>query len=134
MHPRNTIRNELKAIIEGVVNVPVFASRARDLPPNTRGAVVVYVGRESLRRLDERPGAPVARQMVAEIVVLVEGTDEAGSEVADEISRSIEVAISKDYAHAAPVSAEVSYNADSKRVKTLVITSYSIEIQDAMEA
>lgn len=134
MHPRKIVRDEVKQLLEQHLDVPVFACRARELPPKTPSAVALYVTSETLQRQDDRARAPVSRAMNLAIIVLTEGEDEEATDASDELCRAIEFLISDSYTHAAPVSSSVQYDGNSKRVKVVADLNYAVEIIDNMGA
>lgn len=135
IHPRTKLREDVKATLESHLGVPVFASRARDLPPRTPRAVLVYVADEKLQQ--ESPGtprAPVSRKMQLEILTLCEGDDEEVSQAADQICRTVELAMNEDHPSAALTGSQVRYDGQSRTTRTIVVTTYLVDKLDEMEA
>lgn len=134
-HPRTQLREDVKATLESVVGVPVFASRARDLPPRTPRAVLVYVADEKISPESAgTPYAPINRKSQLEILTLCEGDDEDVSAAADQICRTIELAMNERHPDAALTGSQIRYDGNSRTVKTIIVTTYMVAELDTMEA
>lgn len=98
MHPRQALRNDLKALLEAALpSVPVLVSRARALKPGEDSAVLVYVMRETISRPPATKGracGPIQRQMTVEIVAMCDGRDGEVVDQLDDLCRAIELTLS----------------------------------------
>lgn len=98
MHPRQALRNDLKALLEAALpGVPVLVSRARALKPGEDSAVLLYVMRETIARppaTKGRAGGPIQRQMTVEVVAMRDGRDGDVVDQLDDLCRAVELTLS----------------------------------------
>jgi hypothetical protein len=140
MHPRSLIKTGLKTLLEATPGLPpVYLSRVRDLRKGEHEAVIIYGARETLqpvaRDSESAPGYPVRREMTFEIIAVVAaaGDGEEASLRADEICRSIEIAISRDATDLRPVAQEQGF-LESEIMRCVTTLTYTCTHIDGMEA
>lgn len=136
MHPRQLLRNDLKALLEAALpGVPVLVSRARALKPGEDFAVLVYVMRETIAcppATKGRAGGPIQRQMTVEIVAMCDGKDGEVVDQLDDLCREIELTLSAR-ADLTFQSTTTEVDGSAQSVRAVTAMTYTAEKFDNMQ-